>query len=132
MICTRKGCSEEAGKHKTCPAHRAKQRAANDKFFGRKHPTDHECETVGCGAIVGPRARFCAACIKERENAQKREYNRTTRAATKGVKVAKQPKPVNLKTEDERLSEAYQGLNHEMLMQRMMRGAIPAVLNNFQ
>jgi hypothetical protein len=130
MICTRKGCHNDAGDFKTCDSCRAKQRAANDRFFGRKPDGKHKCKTEKCKITVEGRAQYCKPCIKARLKAQKSASCKSARAEVREVKAAKEPKPsAPAQTLTEAIAEAMHmrerrdRLNPDLLNQRLLRGA---------
>jgi hypothetical protein len=124
MKCTR--CRNDSGKYKLCSVCRAKQREANNRFFGRVPPVDHKCATSVCVGIATGRSVFCPFCVRMRELAQKRKYNRDTRAAAKGKPIPETPTVTTLKdaiTEAGTMRDRRDRLNPDLLNQRLFHGA---------
>lgn len=128
MKCKTPTCPHDSGAFLYCEHCRARIRAANERHKTAPKRTKHECETLGCKTIVEPNRHFCDDCLDARKKASKKHHNATrTERNREARERAKKPRcddPGWLASEEARLREVRQGLNPELWLQRMMRGAM--------
>ena len=124
MICKR--CGKESGDRKHCAGCRANIRAANDRFRNKSAPIDHPCK---CGTMIAARRHKCDKCLDRDKKAKKAAWNaaRYTKPKEEPVTAPKTELQVAI-AEAAELRERRANLNPELMLLRVMRGAVmPAV-----
>lgn len=128
MKCKTPTCPHDSGAFLYCEHCRARIRAANERHRNAPKRTEHKCETPGCKAIVEANRHFCDGCLSARKKAAKKLHNeirtQRNRDAREKAKKPRYDDPDWLASEEARLHEVRQGLNPELLMARIMRGAM--------